>query len=510
MVKKSILPFSSSTLLYFLVSLGMIIVHMIFMSNLLPWIDEVMCSDTSLHYASGDGWITHAWPTHAGREPISLVAPLYQFLLTVWMWIFGTSLWASRSLNLLITFLIGIGMFKISEHLGIKIQKTTAIILALLLWCTPAMSFMFRNGRTDLLGALFSIYLLICIIDYVKGDHGKKRPIILFSALIMLTNLTAAIFVALVLIFGFISLSGYRKPIFLAGLWTVGGLVVGFVLMALFFLSKGALLAFLENLFAFSGSLKAIAAKLFPYYGPLLGLDADYYMGKLLQENTIPTVSFADRMLELLKTPSYLILLLPCILFAGIHYKIIKQSPHKKVICGLLLLGILIPACMLLIGRFAAYYYWMALLPLILSLCLIFQQEELKFHKAIILAIVLVLTILQGALLVPDSHYREMRAFIQESSVLKDKVIASSFAPFYEIERCSNQVYYPEIMSPENLPEHFDYFIMPICKNVAEQRLIKLLEKIKSDEANEVRLIATCQNPYFELYEIKQTNIQSQ
>lgn len=497
---RKLLP--QNSLIFILISLGMIFIHMLFMSNLLPWIDEVMYTDAPLHYVSGDGWITHAWSTNAGREPVSLAAPIYQFLLTGWMWIFGTSLWASRSLNLVILLLIGLGILKLTERVDVKMDKGGVVVFALLLWCTPAMMFMFRNGRTDLTGALICILLFIQIIDYLKGKAGKRWLIILFSALAFLTNLPAVIFATLVLLLGIVFLKGMRKKAFWATVWAFVGFFIGFCLMALYFLSKGALLAFLENLFAFSGFLKSLAAVVFPYIGPALGLDSDYYMAKFVQENSAPAISFGTRIMEVLRNPSYIILLLSIITIVVICYKQIKQCSNKKVIYGLLLLGILIPILMLMIGRFASYYYWMALLPLFLCLSILYTKDEGWIGKSIVISIVIVLAVLGGRVVTEKSHYSEMRSFINESVFLKDKVIASPFAPFYEVERMSNKVYYPEVMSEENLPEHFDYIIMPKCQTVAEKKIERLFNSIKGNETNEVRLVATCQEPYLVIFEV--------
>lgn len=496
------LQFPKNTIPFVFVSLGMMVIHMMFMSNLLPWIDEVMYTDTPLHFVSGDGWITHAWPTNAGRKPFSLVSPLYQFLLTGWMWLFGTSLWASRSFNLLIMVLIGICTLRFTERVGLSIGKGGAIVFALLLWLTPAMSFMCRNGRCDLLGALFSINLFIQVIDYLYGRIKKKWLIMAFSALAIMTSLPAAIFVTLVLFLGIVYLKGQRKRILWSIILTFIGYIIGFVLTAIFFVYNGALLAFLENTFAFSGTLKSFAAIVFPYVGPVLGLDTDYYMGKFMHESTVPVISFGDRFLELLHNPSYMFILLACIAIIVFRYKKIAQTPNKKVIYGLLLLGILIPLLMLMIGRFVAYYYWMALLPLFLCLCALFTLDEGRINKCVVTAVLVVLGLLGGMAITNNSHYAEMRTFISESTFLKNKVIASPFAPFYEIEQKSNNVYYPEVMSAENLPDHFDYIIVPNCNTVAEKKIEQLLDKIKAEKSNEVRLVATCQEPYLEIYEV--------
>ena len=221
--------------LYSLVSVGMIIIQLILMTNTLPWIDEVMFADTPIHYLSGDGWITHAWPSHAGREPMSLYMPLYQFFLTGWMWVFGTSVWASRSLNFFVLFLIGFSLIKLAEKINVKIEKGSAVILALLLWCTPVMSFMARSGRCDLVGALLCVLLAIQIVDYLRLKSAKRWIIVLLCALITMTGLQNAIYVVLVLLLGLAFLKQYRKRLFFTLIYSCLGFFAGFCLTLIFF-----------------------------------------------------------------------------------------------------------------------------------------------------------------------------------------------------------------------------------------------------------------------------------
>ena len=502
-IKNIKLHLGDSIIPFLIVSLGMFIIQLVFMSNLLPWFDEIMFVDTPIHFLSGDGWTTHTWRSQAGEEPMSLYMPLYQFLLTGWMWVFGTSLWACRSLNLFLTILIGVGLIKLAQRLEINIGKGGAIILALLLWCTPAMSFMYRNGRCDLTGAFFCVILFIQVIDYIKGASKKKWTIILFAGLIMMAGLQAVVYSTMIFLLGIVLLKDQRKPLFHSFLWAIVGYIIGFSITALFFLINGRLLAFFELFFGFSTAIRALAAKLFPYFGPILGLDSEYYMSKLLQSNTMPAPSLAERLLNIVQNPSYMILLLVCIIMLCLSYKKIKQSNYNKSVFALLLLGVLIPVLMNIAGRFVSYYYWMAFLPLMLCASVLFETENMWYKKSITILAIVVLSIMELRVITENSHYKTLRTFIKESPFLKGKVIASPSITIYEVEPLSNKVYYPANLAENDLPSHFDYIIIPQCNNVADKKILQLFETVQSDKSLEVSLVSVCQEPYLEIYEIK-------
>ena len=63
--------------IYFFVSVLPVCMALSGLSNLTPWIDEVMFVDTPMRYVRGAGWTTHSWYSIANQEPFMLYPPLY-------------------------------------------------------------------------------------------------------------------------------------------------------------------------------------------------------------------------------------------------------------------------------------------------------------------------------------------------------------------------------------------------------------------------------------------------
>ena len=93
---------SHSCGLYLILSFVMMGLAMSILTNMTPWVDEVMFTDTPMHYVKGMGWTTHAWYSVAHQDPFLLYPPLYSMAMVLWMNIFGTTLMACRSLNLIV------------------------------------------------------------------------------------------------------------------------------------------------------------------------------------------------------------------------------------------------------------------------------------------------------------------------------------------------------------------------------------------------------------------------
>ena len=108
--------------IYFFVSVLPVCMALSGLSNLTPWIDEVMFVDTPMRYVRGAGWTTHSWYSIANQEPFMLYPPLYSMILVPWMKAFGTSVFACRSLNVVITLFISWGLIRILQQLNLKMS----------------------------------------------------------------------------------------------------------------------------------------------------------------------------------------------------------------------------------------------------------------------------------------------------------------------------------------------------------------------------------------------------
>lgn len=62
--------------LYCCLSFMMIGLAMLRLTNMAPWVDEVMFIDTPMHFINGKGWTTYAWYSVA-KQPLSCCIHLY-------------------------------------------------------------------------------------------------------------------------------------------------------------------------------------------------------------------------------------------------------------------------------------------------------------------------------------------------------------------------------------------------------------------------------------------------
>lgn len=180
---------------YVLLSLAFIIVNLATLSNLAPWIDEVMMLDTSYNMAFHGRWETTAWYRVVGAYPFSTYPPLYQMTAAVWMWLFGGNMVVVRSLNLLIAFMLGGICLRLMERHGVNLTLWTTGLFSVLFWGTSEMAWMYRNGRPDMLGALFVSLTVLAIDHYLQTRSLSARmTVIASSALLFCSGIQAAVY----------------------------------------------------------------------------------------------------------------------------------------------------------------------------------------------------------------------------------------------------------------------------------------------------------------------------
>lgn len=197
---------------YILLSLFFITINIITLSNLTPWIDEVMMLDTSYNMAVHGSWETTAWYRVAGQHPFSTYPPLYQMVAAVWIWLFGASLVAVRSINLLMTFILGGVCLRLMRLHGLQLTSWTVAMFTLLLWGTGEMAWMYRNGRPDMLCALILVLTVLASDTYLSSKTLTTRFIVVASsALLLCSGVQAAVCLLAFWLFLFVAMKGRRK-----------------------------------------------------------------------------------------------------------------------------------------------------------------------------------------------------------------------------------------------------------------------------------------------------------
>lgn len=120
---------------YLFLSLVFTVINLFTLKNVMPWIDDVMFLDTSYNAVYHDSWSTTAWYRVAGEYPFSTYPPLYQFLVSMWMWLFGADLLVVRSLNLFIVFLLGALCLRMLKKRGVEIVSLVSYgVYTFIIW----------------------------------------------------------------------------------------------------------------------------------------------------------------------------------------------------------------------------------------------------------------------------------------------------------------------------------------------------------------------------------------
>ena len=486
--------------IYFFVSVLPVCMALSGLSNLTPWIDEVMFIDTPMRYVRGAGWTTHSWYSIANQEPFMLYPPLYSIILVPWMKVFGTSIFACRSLNVAITLFIGWGLIRILQQLNLKISIIQILLLIILLWCTNDMVFMYSNGRPDLMGALFLVLIANEMIRTIKSGK-RKWGVLVLSAFLMTTAIQAAICLVLLLLLSFLVLGSYHKDIKCLIFLSVSGIFLGFVVNCAFMAYHGHLLPFVINIFSYSGSAKAIAAFILPMMGDSLCIDAAYYMGKLSKMGVESPLYM--RLISAFTRPAYLALLIADIVFLLLYLKSIKKEPYYMIIRYLFIMTLTVPLLMVLAGRYESYYYWMAYLPLFLLTVLLFRLPNYRWGCFIIaFSVLFILT--HNRMQKDNNNYHELESFISHCTMLKDKKIIAPFSVFYEISKLSSDTYYLGIFPSRALPQRIDYIILPErSADYGNDRLYDYFEAVSQSDSQQLVLVTENKRLELKVYQIK-------
>ena len=485
--------------IYFFVSVLPVCMALSGLSNLTPWIDEVMFIDTPMRYVRGAGWTTHSWYSIANQEPFMLYPPLYSIILVPWMKVFGTSIFACRSLNVAITLFIGWGVIRILQQLNLKISIIQILLLIILLWCTNDMVFMYSNGRPDLMGALLLVLIANEMIRTIKSGK-RKWGVLVLSAFLMTTAIQAAVCLVLLLLLSFLVLDSYRKEIKYLTLLSVSGIFLGFVVNCAFMAYHGHLKSFVVNIFSYSGSAKAIANFILPMMGDCLGIDTTFFMGKLSKMGVESPLYM--RLMSAFTRPDYLALLIADIIFLLLYLKSIKRDPYYRIIRFLFIMTTIIPLLMVLAGRYESYYYWMAYLPLFMLTVYLFKLPNYRWGCFIISFSVLFL-LTHNRMQKDNNNYHELESFISHCTMLKDKRIIAPFSVFYEISKISNNTYYLGIFPPHDLPQRMDYIILPgRSADYGNDRLYDYFEAVSQSDSQHF-LVAENKRLELKVYRIK-------
>jgi hypothetical protein len=399
----------------------------------LPWLDEVWFVDTSVNGALNGAWTTTAHVSYGGETPIALYPPLYQWLLTFWIWVCGFSLFTVRSFNILVAAGCSIVIFKGMREMGYFKKWITVIFFVFLFWGTGLFSWSYRNGRPDMTNLLSSLFFIYSYLIYIKKGNNKWR-LLLASILVLLSGLQACPFIVAFLIYTYFTKKEYRDKTKIAFVFTILGFTIGVCLLWGHFLYHDHPKSFFWQ---FSQSV-TISNVLYKF--PVLS----EYISRIKE---IPGHNRFHEFLDCyLKNKNYAILTIinVAVLSVLLFKSKIKYHSIETVFFGF---SILMPAIMFLAGHCLPPYTWMFYLPAVLCCIICMERHNSIILKGIYGGLAILFTVVFGlpkTLIESDksAHDRSVQ-FVEKQNLKKDVVMLSSYSAYYPIRELTKNSYYP-------------------------------------------------------------------
>ena len=486
---------------YVLLSLVFIILNVITLSNLAPWIDEVMILDTSYNMAIHDSWETTAWYRVVGQYPFSTYPPLYQMLATVWIWIFGYSLVTVRSMNLLFVFMLGGICLHLMKRHGTQLTVWTVVLFTFLLWGTSEMAWMYRNGRPDMLCALTFAFTVLAIDGYLLEKTPTTRlAVTVSSAMLLCSGIQAAVYLMALWLFYFMIAKGKRGECCRLLILLLTGILFGTLLVALFMLSHGRLVAFASSIIQYSSTLSSIAQMVLPWIGDLFGFNSMPYTQKLQELKTESGI--IEQLCSITEHRSFIILSMIALAAYATHFR--NNMRHLLSDKGFLMLlcAFYVPFIMTIAGRYPIYYHWMAFIPLVTAILSIAARH--LFWSAAFGVMAVLLDVSNMKSVMPDKqwNYRNICSFVQRQHFKSSDTVACPFSTFYEIKPVCDTCYFLGIFPTEFLGD-VDYVIEAADGDEFDKPITNYVNKLKADTTVVLTAIDYCEQPSLTLYQVQ-------
>jgi 4-amino-4-deoxy-L-arabinose transferase-like glycosyltransferase len=464
----------SDYIIYILLSVCFIILHFATITTLLPWVDEVMFADTPVNYVCHHSWSTTAWYGSGDTSPFCSYPPFFQWMETIWLRIWGFSIYSYRSLNFVIVFFIGLTILSFVKNELLRSDKLnglSVVLFTLLLWGMEELAWMTRNGRPDLMIALFAILAFRQIWLFIRKPEDKlsKYWIAFWSVLTVMTGIQGAAFLVMSMLFCLIFYKEQRLLLYKAFKMVVLGLTVGFIILCIFFFYNGYLKAFITNIVVMSSSARKLLVIVRPYI-------ADFLHLKPVSTETANTSNengglfyFILDSFKYLGFPAMLIL---SVVLAFFHRKQIKVAKMFNPGWAFVIFSAYTLLAMNLAGRLAIYYRWMIIYPLLISMLIFLNQakEKRKIQYGICMVATIVLsfigvhsTFYRNSNIDSDESYQvnlnDLHTFLTSADIPKNAYVAAPFMAFYEVKNLYENVYFPQIY-PHQLIKKLDYLIV--------------------------------------------------
>jgi hypothetical protein len=459
----------------------------------LPWIDEISLHDSSINFALDGEWRTTAFFGDRNNEVYSTYPPLYQFLLVPWVWLFGVSPLACRSLNIVLVFLICVITYRFLRRSNVIRDYTSLVIFLLLFWCAGIFSWIYRNGRPDILNMLCAVCFLTCYYE-----KRSRWLLVLFSFLTVISGIQACPYLMGMLVCLYV-FHPEKKGVKTALSMFIAGTAAGLIFLTVCFYLQGHLLQFYYRSFIlFSESVKSIISF---FSSHIEHLPADIKEALLKPVLSTPTSFFEKMMAAYLVNTDRLMLCSAngtVYLWLLFKRKIVYRSTESKLI----FITLLIPAVMTVAGRFAVYYSWMCYIPSVLYSVYVVGKHKRHLFVSFVYGLATLAVVSSGlprTLITADKKaYKRVETFVLQQNFSNGDKIVSPFVAYYVIRNITRECYFTGVYPLSLVPADTKY-ILTARDDYGNENMEAFIEQCKS-AGKKVSVIDRLKSPDMTLY----------
>jgi hypothetical protein len=380
----------------------------------LPWVDEIQFADPAINLVLRGHFSSTVWIAQNSDGFWAGNAPLYTFLLSGWLRVFGVSPLSVRSLNFLLMTAAVCLIWELVRRNKWIANPSWRLLLCLLLMTGQGLTFSYRMGRYDVLG--INLFALAALIWSGPASLWEYVLLAAVAALMPLAGLqlVAAAAVYCAILFLFLGRNAISRII------AVGvGLVTGGAALYLLYTSHGVWQAFRASTSAVGTMGQDVGSKLLAF----------------------PAAYANDKSLLLL-------------LLAGLLIAILKPGQFiqwdRNLLPFSLTVALVTPVVLSIGAKFPLYYAWMAFIPLAIAVVAELSKPGLSSRSRGALSVLLLLAGLVGLPLrltpvVLNWNARSLRPigqFVDANLRPSDSVVAD-FKAYYAVKLHCRSVYAP-------------------------------------------------------------------
>jgi hypothetical protein len=390
----------------------------------LPWQDEDQFTDVAANFALGQGFVSSVWTCgdHNLNGFFACNVPLFPYLLGEWIRAFGFTIASARSLNYLLISVATFILWLATRRLNLVPNQGYRLLVIPLVLVGYGLGINYRSARYDCLGILIVSGMLLAFS--LRDARLRMGVLAALGILLPFAGLQLVCFAAVI---GVILLAFLRAQVF-KELVAVGvGIVIGGALLCGFYAHYGALHNFIAAVHSENP-------------------------GSLVQR-----YSSGSRAERLPKDPSLFLLYFALLVLAGSRLWRHQFKLHS-ILGFTIVAGVLIPAGMIVLGKFTTYYSWMAYIPIVVALCatlpkISFCSAPLSTGAAI--ALILFGSMMGAPLQMASAfYYWHDRPSAPVESLISRNVgpqdwVYTDYAAYFAVRKQTRYVFIPFVIPPQ-------------------------------------------------------------